>query len=67
MAQTNGEWLREQADRLGIPPRTLEQVAYSLAQAKKKNADASLRRLLLSPAARLTAEARAYVEAYEVK
>ncbi len=66
MAQTNGEWLREQAQRLGIPPRTLEQVKHSLAQAKKHKADGGLRKLLLSSAANITDEARAYVEAYEV-
>jgi hypothetical protein len=66
---TNSEMLRVEADKRGMPLRTLEQVKADLADAKRrskgKNAgmDMALAGLMLRHG-RLTVEARAYVEAY---
>jgi hypothetical protein len=63
---TNGAILRHQADRAGIPLRTLEQVKASLAadkaraKGKNTNLDKTMARMMLAHG-RLTAEARAWV------
>jgi hypothetical protein len=65
---TTGERLHAEADKAGIPLRTLEQVRNTLARDKARSRngariDLSMARLMLS-AGRLTDDARAYVEAY---
>ena len=59
---TNGQILALEAERQGIPLRTLEQTREALRQAKKNKADISVARLMLRHG-RLTDEARAYVAA----
>lgn len=59
--KTNGDILREQAGKAGIPLRTLEQVKAALVQAKKNKCEASMLRIMLNHG-RLTDEARAYLE-----
>lgn len=49
-----------EAERRGMPGRTLEQVKADLAAAKKRKADVSMARLMLR-FGRLTEEARAWV------
>lgn len=61
--KTNGDFLRADAERLGIPKRTLDQVRDCLAQAKKTNADKAMARIMLSNG-RLTDEALKYVIEY---
>lgn len=66
--RTTSEWLHAEAEKSGIPLRTLDQVRDTLARDKarsKKGAriDLSMARLMLN-AGRLTDDARAYVEAY---
>lgn len=66
--RTNAEWLHAEAEKAGIPLRTLDQVRNTLARDKarsKKGAriDLSMARLMLK-AGRLTDEAREYVESY---
>lgn len=56
---THAEVVAE-AERRGMPGRTLEQVKAGLAQAKKTGADVSMARLMLR-FGRLQPEARAYV------
>jgi hypothetical protein len=63
MASTVGEALRIEADRLGIPLRTLDQVRKGLEQCKKQKSDKTMARLMLAHG-RLTDEARAFVAAY---
>lgn len=58
---TIASMLQADAERLGLPLRTLEQVRAGLNAAKKNGADVSLARLMLR-AGRLTDESRAYVE-----
>lgn len=58
--QTNGSFLRAQADRKGIPLRTLADVRNTLERCKHYNADAATARLMLKHG-RLTDEARAWV------
>jgi hypothetical protein len=62
MYRTTAEWLHAEAEKAGIPLRTLEQVQHGLAKAKAKKtkADKSLARLMLRHG-RLTEQARAYV------
>ena len=59
----NGQWLREHADRLGIPPRTLAQVRETLEIARKTGADKSMAKAMLSHG-RMTDEAREFVAAW---
>lgn len=61
---TTAQTLRDHADRLGIPLRTLADVQAALAKAKVTNADKSMARLMLAHG-RLTDEARAFVEAWQ--
>lgn len=68
MAKTWGDILKEDADKTGIPLRTLEQVKDTLARDKKRSRkgariDLSIARLMLL-AGRLTDEARTYVQEY---
>jgi hypothetical protein len=60
---TNGEWLKQQSETLGIPSRTLAQVKEALEKAKRKNADMAMARLMAKHG-RLEADAMAYVQAY---
>lgn len=57
---TNGDHLRNIAEQQGIPLRTLADVKAALKAAKRKNADASLARLMLRHG-RLTNEAILYL------
>jgi hypothetical protein len=57
---TNGDEMRAEAEKRGIPLRTLEQVKATLAAAKKQGSDMASARLMLKHG-RLTDEARAYV------
>lgn len=66
--KNRAEWLHAEAEKAGIPLRTLEQVRTTLARDKarsKKGAriDIAMARLMLK-AGRLTPEAREYVIAY---
>lgn len=63
IVQTIGDVLREDADRKGLPLRTLDDVRTALQQDKKKKGavDVKMARLMLR-FGRLTDEARAYVE-----
>jgi hypothetical protein len=63
MASTVGEILRNDADRLGIPLRTLDQIRNALERAKKHKSDKTMARLMLTQG-RLTEEARAFVTSY---
>lgn len=60
--KTVGDVLREDADKLGLPLRTLAQVKATLASDKKKSGivDVRMARLMLQYG-RLTVEAREYV------
>lgn len=58
--RTNAEWLHAEAEKAGIPLRTLDQVKKCLLQARETKADISMARLMLR-AGRLTNEAKAYV------
>jgi hypothetical protein len=65
---TNGEVLKTEANKLGIPQRTLEQVRATLARDKKRSKpgariDVAMANLMLKTG-RLTDEARVYVEKY---
>ncbi len=57
-----GEILRADADRAGIPLRTLTQVREGLAKAKKTKADVTLARTMLR-FGRMTDEAHAWISA----
>lgn len=60
--KTNSQLMREHADKVGIPLRTLAQVQETLASDKKKpgNVDVRMARMMLNHG-RLTDEARAWV------
>lgn len=60
---TNGEWIKGQADKAGIPRRTLGQVKKSLAAAAKVGSDKAIARLMLE-FGRLEDDAVAYVRDY---
>lgn len=60
---TNGEWLKGQAEAMGFPMRTLDQVKKTLARAKKNGADVSMANLMLSHG-RLSDDATKYVSEY---
>lgn len=62
--QTYSGHLKAQADAMGVPPRTVDDVRKALTKARKHKSDASLARLLLNHG-RLTDEARAFVEAWK--
>ena len=68
--RTNKEWLHAEAEKSGIPLRTLDQVRDTLANCKKRakgknaNLDKTMARLMLN-AGRLTDEAREYVASYK--
>ena len=53
-------WIHKAAEEKGIQLRTLDQVRESLAQAKKRDADESMARLMLRHG-RLTDEAILYI------
>jgi hypothetical protein len=53
-------WIHKAAEKRGIPLRTLDQVREALAQAKKRDADESMARLMLRHG-RLTDEAILYI------
>jgi hypothetical protein len=53
-------WVHKAAELQGIPLRTLEQVRADLADAKTRDADEAMARLMLRQG-RLTDEARNYV------
>lgn len=55
--------LHAHANRLGIPPRTKDQVAEALAKCAKHGSDKSMATMMLKHG-RLTDDARAYVEGY---
>jgi hypothetical protein len=57
------EQLRQHADAKGIPQRTVDDVREALTEARKVGSDAIFKRLMLNHG-RLTAEARAFVEAW---
>ncbi len=57
---TNGQRLRDHADRLGIPLRTVDSIRNALRVAKGMDCDAAMARLMLRHG-RLTDEAREYV------
>jgi hypothetical protein len=56
---TNGEKLRQAAERLGLPRTSIWKAQEGLARAKKTKADAAMARLMLRHG-RLTDEARAW-------
>lgn len=56
--------LKDHAERLGIPLRTVDDVRDALTKAKAKGADKSMARLMLNHG-RLTDDARAFVEAWQ--
>ena len=60
---TNGEWLRQAAERQRIPLRTAEQVRACLEKVQKTNADMSMARLMLNHG-RLTDDARGIARAW---
>lgn len=60
---TNRKILHELAEKQGIPARTLNQVRADLADAKTRDADEALARIMLRHG-RLTDEALQYVIAY---
>jgi predicted deacylase len=53
-------WVHKAAEQRGIPLRTLEQVRVDLTDAKARDADEAMARLMLRHG-RLTNEARKYV------
>ncbi|MDI1263878.1 MAG: hypothetical protein PS018_11535 [bacterium] len=58
--QTNGDIMRAQAERAGIPPVSIWKAKEGLTLAKKNKADKALARLMLNHG-RLTDEARAWI------
>lgn len=56
----NSDILRTDADKAGIPLRTLQQVKDGLAQARKNKCEARMAKLMLNHG-RLTAAAREYI------
>jgi hypothetical protein len=57
---TLGSILRNDADKAGIPPRTLAQVQAGIAKCRKQKSDKTMARLMLTQG-RLTDEARAWL------
>lgn len=57
---TWGEILRSDAEKAGIPLRTLEQVQKCIAKCRKQKSDKTMARLMLN-GGRLTDEARAWL------
>lgn len=60
----DAQTLKDHAERLGIPLRTVDDVREALTKAKAKGADKSMARLMLNNG-RLTDDARAFVEAWQ--
>lgn len=60
----NAQTLRDHAERLGIPLRTVDDVRSALTKARETKADKSMARLMLAHG-RLTDEARAFVAAWK--
>lgn len=60
----NAQTLRDHAERLGIPLRTVDDVRAALTKARESNADKAMARLMLTHG-RLTDDARAFVEAWQ--
>lgn len=60
----NAQTLRDHADRLAIPLRTIDDVRAALTKAIKTGSDKSMARLMLNHG-RLTDEARDFVTAWK--
>lgn len=60
MSKSWGEILRADAERLDIPPRTLEQVQSCIAMCKRQKSDTSMARLMLTQG-RLAEDAREWL------
>lgn len=58
--KTNGDILREHGKRLGIPPRTIEQVKTAMADAEEFACAPNMARLMLRHGS-MTDEARAWL------
>jgi hypothetical protein len=58
--KTIGEVLRADADKAGIPLRTLEQVQKCISQCRRQKSDKTMARLMLN-AGRMTDEARTWL------
>lgn len=65
---TNAEWLHTEAERQGIPVRSLDHVKADLAAAAVRDPEiAKAVAALMLRHGRMTGEARAYVESYLAK
>lgn len=62
MAKTWGEIIREDAEKAGLPARTLEQVQACISKCRKQKSDKTMARLMLNQG-RMTDEARAWLAA----